>query len=348
VTAAQMEPSAEAQRALTEADALVVNGRVRDAIDLLATANRACPDAALECRLVELRHAAVARPLPAPARPAPERQVIATDPFGGPGAPEVHARELTAGLLAAALRHRGCLLVRGFLDRGVASALLDHVKQAFAAAEAAASGAPLSKTAPWYVPFQAESDYSFGYWERAFAQRAGSVLSVDSPRTLSRIIDALHAVGVGELLNEYFGERPVLSAKKSTLRSASNASMTEWHQDGAFLGPGTQAVNTWVALTPCGSDAPGIDVFACPFDEIVGLGADDALFDWSVSADAATTMGTSSIVRPEFEPGDALLFDQLTLHRTAVEPTMTRERYAIESWFFTLSNYPYEQVPIFF
>jgi hypothetical protein len=39
----------------------------------------------------------------------------------------------------------------------------------------------------------------------------------------------------------------------------------------------------------------------------------------------------------------------MTLHRTAVDPaTMTGERYAIESWFFAASTYPYEQVPILF
>ena len=53
-------------------------------------------------------------------------------------------------------------------------------------------------------------------------------------------------------------------------------------------------------------------------------------------------------MRPIFEPGDALLFDERFLHRTAVEPEMTRERYAIESWFFAPSHYPGDQIPLVF
>jgi hypothetical protein len=52
------------------------------------------------------------------------------------------------------------------------------------------------------------------------------------------------------------------------------------------------------------------------------------------------------IVRPRFEPGDALLFDHLMLHRTASEPSMTKRRYAIETWFFAPSAYPDGQVPL--
>ena len=51
-------------------------------------------------------------------------------------------------------------------------------------------------------------------------------------------------------------------------------------------------------------------------------------------------------VRPLFHAGDALLFDDLFLHRTAIDPSMTRPRYAIESWFFAPTDYPKGQVPL--
>jgi hypothetical protein len=40
-----------------------------------------------------------------------------------------------------------------------------------------------------------------------------------------------------------------------------------------------------------------------------------------------------------FEPGDAMFFDHMNLRRTVVEPGMTRDRYAIESWFLAPSTY---------
>jgi len=44
--------------------------------------------------------------------------------------------------------------------------------------------------------------------------------------------------------------------------------------------------------------------------------------------------------------GDALLFDHFFLHRTGVAPGMTRERHAIETWFFAPSTYPDGQIPL--
>jgi hypothetical protein len=54
------------------------------------------------------------------------------------------------------------------------------------------------------------------------------------------------------------------------------------------------------------------------------------------------------VVRPIFEAGDALLFDDFNLHSTAVTEGMRNSRYAIESWFFAPSTYPHSQVPVYF
>ncbi len=52
------------------------------------------------------------------------------------------------------------------------------------------------------------------------------------------------------------------------------------------------------------------------------------------------------ILRPIFEPGDALLFDELFLHKTASDPEMRNPRYAIENWFFGASAFPGDYVPL--
>ena len=64
-------------------------------------------------------------------------------------------------------------------------------------------------------------------------------------------------------------------------------------------------------------------------------GTDEAILDIQVSqAKAEEAAGDTPIVRPIFEPGDALFFDELFLHQTGSDPSMPRPRYAIESWFF--------------
>ena len=54
---------------------------------------------------------------------------------------------------------------------------------------------------------------------------------------------------------------------------------------------------------------------------------------------AAEQAAAGTIVRPIFEPGDALIFDHMNLHRTAIEPGMQHDRYAIETWFLSPSTY---------
>ena len=163
------------------------------------------------------------------------------------------------------------------------------------------------------------------------------------------VLDTFEAVGLAASLAEYLGERPVLAAKKWTLRRVPLDITADWHQDGAFLGEGVRAVNVWVTLTHCGDSAPGLDVVGGRLDEIVTTGTEGAWFDWSVGDPVVRKVaGSTPILRPIFEAGDAMLFDDMFLHRTAVEPDMTHERYAIESWFFAPSHYPTAQIPVTF
>lgn len=343
-----------------QAGHLLADGQSREAVDLLTAANRGVGDPRLEEELVRLRHRAVAHAVTPPS----SRDLDLPDPTAWTAAPvrpaagaplvaegqmaEVQASELTADRLAAALGHHGCLLVRGLLDRDTADQLREDADAAFTAARRADDGAPASDTSPWYVPFEADPAYRFGIIDRAFARHGDGVLSVESPRALAHIVAALHASGLGPVLADYLGEWPMLSAKKSTLRRATPRSLTGWHQDGAFMGTDIKTVNAWIALTACGERAPSIDVFCRTFDHVVEPGTEDAEWNWSVGDQVAARIGLELVHRPVCEPGDAVLFDHLTLHRTGVDPEMTEERVAIESWFFAPSTYPGQQIPILF
>jgi hypothetical protein len=164
---------------------------------------------------------------------------------------------------------------------------------------------------------------------------------------LQMMFEAYEAVGLRTVIADYLGERPVLSANKCTFRRVPLSSSTDWHQDGAFLGAGIRALNVWIALTECGTDSPGMDLVPKRFDEVVETGTGGAIFDWAVGPETVARVAADApVVRPHFQAGDALLFDDLFLHRTAIEPAMTRPRYAIESWFFAPTSYPTGQVPL--
>ena len=66
----------------------------------------------------------------------------------------------------------------------------------------------------------------------------------------------------------------------------------------------------------------------------------------SPSGSPSRRRGTLPILRPIFEPGDALLFDELFLHKTARTRACAKPRYAIENWFFGPSGFPADYVPL--
>ena len=185
--------------------------------------------------------------------------------------------------------------------------------------------------------------------DRAWFRRTGAELASDSPRGLFNLINCLQDAGITDMVTEYLGERPALSVRKTSLRQVPKDVNAEhgWHQDGAFLGHGIRTVNVWIALTDCGVDAPSLDMVPRRLPGIVPTGTEGAAFDWSVSQLAVRdAAGDTPPVRLQFREGDAIIFDEMNLHRTAGGPGMTKDRFAIEAWFFAPSCYPLEQLPI--
>ena len=175
--------------------------------------------------------------------------------------------------------------------------------------------------------------------------------TADSPRALYELLDFFSRAGLREVLTGYLGERPALSLKKCSLRRVPADTGTSWHQDGAFLGTDIRTVNVWVTLTGCGGHytAPALDVVPRRMAGVLPTGTPDATFSWSIGDDvAAEAIGDAPIVRPVCEPGDAMLFDEVMLHRTGIGPGLDTPRYAIETWFFAPSHYPVDQIPITF
>ena len=159
------------------------------------------------------------------------------------------------------------------------------------------------------------------------------------------MFEALNQVGFPELVHGYLGEPAMISAQKTTLRKAEPDVRGAWHQDGKFLGE-VRALNLWLSLSHCGVEAPGLDIVPRRIDHVLEAGTDSE-FPIEVSPAAAEeAAGDLGILRPTFEPGDALLFDELFLHQTGSDPKMPKPRYAIESWFFGPSAFPSDYVPL--
>jgi hypothetical protein len=324
-------------------EALLESGDALAAIRQATARNRASPDGRLERKLAEWRHRAFAI-LPT-STPRADWPPAYPDPFPGLiGVPEIEPAALTTEMLGGAILHHGSLLVRGLLPRDQATALRANVDLALDARDAKLAGAPDSAVLPWYAEVKAGKIAECRPW----TWDCGAIWTADSPRNLAHLIDLFESTGIVDLIAGYFGERPALSIGKSTLRRVPVTTQTDWHQDGAFLGPKVRSVNLWLALSPCGEDAAGLDIVGRRLSYVMQSGSHGAAFHWSCGPGLVDILarGGAPIVSPVFEPGDALLFDHLMLHRTGIHPGMTQTRWALENWFFAPSSYPMDQEPL--
>jgi hypothetical protein len=309
-------------------------------IERLTGLNRANRERERERRLLGLRHLAgkrlIAEDRGTPAYPDPAPDVLPE----AEGLPEVAAADVTPELLRAGILRDGCLLVRGLVDRAQALAFAQQIDRAIEVRDRYEDG-----TAPaepgYYEEFQA-----FPAWMRSWIRQGGGLLAADTPMLSFEMMEMLAGARVPDLVAGYLGEPAAISADKTTLRKADPGVVGAWHQDGAFMGD-VRALNLWLSLSRCGDEAPGLDIVPRRLDHLVATGTDGTQIDNQVSQEKAEeAAGDLPIVRPIFEPGDAVLFDDLCLHQTASDPSMPKPRFAIESWFFGASAFPGDYAPI--
>jgi hypothetical protein len=348
----------ETTDALAAADKLASVGRALDAVELLTEANRRERDDRIELRLVRLRNEAYAEidrsPTPSPWPEEPPRPRV-----GDEALPPTDARELTAETVRDSILRYGTAFIPGLIPKEDVDRLVEGIDKAFEGCDFQAARGWSSEvmdddpeadvaTLPWYFRFEGVEGLPIRGETRKFVRDGAGVWTVESPRMMFEFFEVLERAGLRRLIADYLGERPALTMKKSTLRRTNPLPRAEWHQDGAFLGEGIRTINLWLCLSHCGDDAPGLDLLPRRLDRIVETFTGGAIFDWTVGPETVDKVAAEEeveVIRPLFEPGDALLFDELFLHRTATDETMTRDRYAIESWFFAPSVYPGDQIP---
>ncbi len=321
----------------TQQDAGSAQREALQAIDRLSAENRVERSWERERELLQLRvRAYELHQQSGPAEwPAPVRDLFPESS----GLLEISAAELTPEVLNSGITHHGGIVVRRLFTERLLEPLIAGIDQAFTSADGwFRSGGDPSSTTEWYEPLSAGGTRA-GPAERVFAYRGGALWAADSPRLFFELTEALYELGVVDLVAQHLGERPAISPFKTALRRVPPDAPTGWHQDGSFLGPDIRTVNLWAAFSACGVDSPGLEIVPRRFDAVLDT------FDMDDELVAGLLHETPPLL-PTFEPGDAMFFDQLFLHRTGLRPAMTRPRYGIESWFFSPSSYPENAIPL--
>lgn len=274
-----------------------------------------------------------------PAHPDPDASGLTEEAL----LPQTGPRSLTAGRVRAAILSRGCLLVRGLVPRRDAERFAKRIERAFAERERHDAGQRCNEG--WFSPFAPDPRHGEAP-SRGWIKSGGGLLAVDSPLLMAEMLEMFERAGLPAVVRGYLGEPPLVAAHKTTLRRADPNVAGAWHQDGKFMGD-VNALNVWLALSRCGDEAPGLDIVPRRLEHHVTTQTDEAWLDNMVSQRMAEeAAGDTPILRPIFEPGDALLFDDLFLHKTASDPAMRKPRYAIENWFFGASGFPADYAPI--
>jgi hypothetical protein len=337
---------AERRPEIEHARELEAEGRLYEAIDELADVNRRGRDTELEIEIRRLRNVAgvelLENPPENPVYPEPADWV---PPRGEQSrVPEVSPDEVTPEVLRAAILDSGCLLVRGLMDPDRAERLARDIDHSFAVRERVERGE--TDAEGYYDELEAVGPYPIA--GRGWIKKGGGVLAADSPRMLFDMLEAFESAGLRSVIEGYLGEKPAISAQKCTLRKATPDVSGAWHQDGKFMGP-VRSVNVWLSLSRCGDVAPSMDIVPRRLEEFVEVGGEGTILQDQIGEkEAAAAAEGVGIVRPIFNPGDALIFDHYFLHQTGSDPSMPNPRYAIESWFFGPSAYPESYTPIAF
>jgi ectoine hydroxylase-related dioxygenase (phytanoyl-CoA dioxygenase family) len=306
----------------------------------LTAAVRERRDPEAEGRLLRLRHLAGISLLDRNGEPP---QYPAPDPLpAADGLPDFTIADLTPSRVRAAILRDGCMVVRNLVPRATAAAFGNQVERAFQERERQESGG--DTTPGYYEEFRPQAPFRGP--ARRWIKEGGGLLAADSPKLAFEMLEMFEAAGVPELVSGYLGEPAAFSVHKTTLRKVEPTVIGGWHQDGAFMGR-VRSLNLWLSLSHCGEDAPSLDIVPRRLDELVETGTEGTFMaDQASQATAEAAAGDRPIVRPMFEPGDAVIFDDLCLHQTAADPSMTKPRYAIECWFFGASEFPSDYAPI--
>jgi hypothetical protein len=237
----------------------------------------------------------------------------AADLFAGTGGlPEIEASQLSADALGAGILHHGGLLVRGLYGQ-------EQLQR-------------LQRLAQENALPKAQDD------------RLGC-----SAHTLFELLEVYRQSGLIDAVEGYLGSRPVLFAERIKLRRLEREqdkyAAIPWHQDAAFFGCKSHAVNCWAAVTPCGENNPGLSILPCRSEKLHGWNLENghAPLDYGreVSSQAFDALleqhpPVDCILRP----GDAVLFDEMTVHQTLVRPWRRDEQVVTISWFFPPACFP--------
>lgn len=197
------------------------------------------------------------------------------------------------------LKFDGVAVVRQFLDA-------DDLKSLAQLAETTYKLMSLAQ-----IP-DAEMADNFKRWNGVWLQPLPDFLNKSGSNSLVDVYGRLVST-ISQRTRHLFGYAWRFYPQRSFMRRQVGGATVPWHIDADAAGIGrSQSINVWLPLDTVGSRLPSLDVIPASHKKMRTL----ALMRDRVYRDDTFAASFGSTVTPILDPGDALVFDQFTLHRT--------------------------------
>jgi len=285
-------------------------GKLRKRINNLSRKNAQERDPKLEKRMVHLRQKLAAHyTSPFPLKTPANR--FGRDVFSNvTGLPDIDYKDLTTPKLAAGILNYGAIIVRGMYDQSMVKYLQERAA-----------------------------------FNERLNEDMGTHRQRQNPFAAFTLREVQKEIGLYKFVRKYLGEEAVIMYERNVLRTHKKRAVLNWHQDYNFFGGRCFALNCWAAVTPCGGKRQGLSFIPKRNEEGIGwdLAKGSAPFNYgkglkhTVIAEMAKK---HPIVIPDFAPGDAVFFDEMTLHATSVGQEKDMHQVVTVTWFAHHSKIP--------
>jgi hypothetical protein len=241
---------------------------------------------------------------------------------------EFEAQRCDPAMIAASIRGSGCAVIRNVLPAHITSYLADvlpflfsfvGLNETYSKYDAATATEPVARLEPPLLRFDVLPAYS-------------SMVELDPVGSLYKGVDRSLLPLIAKT---YFGGRDVrIESGRSLVRRQSPKHLMHalpFHQDGANYSD-HPFLNFWLPITLAGGDMPGIELAPVGLTACMALTkeqTDHPLIELD-AAEIIQRFGSDSFFRPVMAPGDVLVMNEYTIHRTHIPTQAVRDRYSIE------------------
>ena len=234
--------------------------------------------------------------------------------------PEVEMKALTVEKIASGLHHHGALILRGLFSQENQEELK----------------AGLAK----------QEEYQY--------EKIGDAQGC-SPFLVGKLLDVYGKTGFLDIMRQYHNNRLVVSNMRTLVQKrvpVRNGMLgLPWHQDVNFFTEQVYGINCWAGITSCGFNNRTLRLIPKRVNQRIGWHSPESAplnYGNDIPKEEIDKLaGSAGIQKPKLNPGDALLFDEMTMHASAYGEQETEDQIIAVCWFFDAARFPFQSgVPL--